>query len=211
MPIIRAQMNLLHDSGLPEDKTVNTWHFTPLTGGTTDQNNIRDNLVSFYNGSNPVAGATVASFLSTVLTGDYELSLYNLADPEPRAPIAEYTGTFSIGSGVALPAEVACCLSFEAVPVSGEIQARRRGRVYIGPLDNSASDSAGTRPAQQLRDALAEAGERLMTESDTDSTFWSVYSRVDNATVAVERGWIDNAFDTQRRRGEAPTDRQLWP
>lgn len=200
-----------HTSGLPEDTTVNTFHFNAGTPGSGDYNDIHDALASFYTGANTVAGATLMSFLSPVLSGDYELNLYLLDDPEPRAPVATFTDTFSKGGPDGLPSEVALCLSFQADPVSGQIQARRRGRIFFGPLESGAVDSEGTRPLQQLRDALCEAAERLMTESGADSVPWVVYSRAGDSFAAVEGGWVDNSFDTQRRRGEAPTNRQLWP
>jgi len=39
---------------------------------------------------------------------------------------------------------------------------------------------------------------------------WVVYSPTNGNTVNVDNGWVDNAFDTQRRRGLAVTARTNW-
>lgn len=210
MALVRAQWAFVHTSGLPEDTSVNTFYFNAGTPGTGDYDDIRDCLVDFYDAANPTAGARVGSFLSPVLSGDYVLKLYLLDDPEPRTPVATYMGTMSLGGPDGLPSEVALVLSFQATPVSGQNQARRRGRVFIGPLESGAVDSEGTRPLQQLRDALQEAAERLLADATTNGVPWTVYSKTGDTFAAVEEGWIDNSFDTQRRRGEAPTNRQTW-
>jgi hypothetical protein len=39
---------------------------------------------------------------------------------------------------------------------------------------------------------------------------WCVWSVADQIAVPVANGWIDNAFDVQRRRGVDYTSRTLW-
>jgi hypothetical protein len=39
---------------------------------------------------------------------------------------------------------------------------------------------------------------------------WSVWSRKNANTKLVTGGFVDNAFDTQRRRGEKASGRQTW-
>ena len=40
---------------------------------------------------------------------------------------------------------------------------------------------------------------------------WVQLSRVAANTHVVTNGWVDNAFDTQRRRGEEADQRLLFP
>ena len=39
---------------------------------------------------------------------------------------------------------------------------------------------------------------------------WVLWSRANNAMFNVVGGWVDNAFDTIRKRGNAPTARTTW-
>jgi hypothetical protein len=39
---------------------------------------------------------------------------------------------------------------------------------------------------------------------------WVVYSPTDDAYHEVANGWVDNAWDTQRRRGYKPTSRTTF-
>lgn len=117
---------------------------------------------------------------------------------------------------VGLPGEVAVCLSYRAeiagAPVEGpggttRPRSRRTGRVYLGPLCTQALAEAppdATRPAPSMRNDFLAAGADLRDNADH---FWCVWSRVDNQLRAVQEVWVDNAFDTQRRRGTAPTSR----
>lgn len=210
MAHVKALWQMPHDSGLPEDVTVNTFHFNVGTLGTAAYNSINTVLSRFYSVAGTTSGAAVDDFLSAVLDGTYVLDLYSMQDPEPRTPVATYTGNITVASGVALPSEVAVVNSFQGTPTSGQVQARRRGRVYIGPLTDGAADSNGTRPAQQLIDTLTEVSERLMTEATASAIPWIVYSPTGSLFTAVTNGWVDNSFDTQRRRGEAATARYTW-
>lgn len=211
MAHVKAQWAFMHDSGLPEDSSINTFHFNVGTPGGAAYDDVHDALVEFYSTAVP-AGGTVVSLLSAVLSGVYVLKLYLMTDTPPRSPVAVYSSTMTPGTGLALPSEVAAVLSFQAAPVSGQIQARRRGRIYVGPLDASATqDSEGTRPSQSVRDILCEAADRLRLKATADGNPWIVFSPTASSFIAIEEGWVDNSFDTQRRRGEAPTSRQLWP
>jgi hypothetical protein len=53
--------------------------------------------------------------------------------------------------------------------------------------------------------SLLNAGKRL-----TDANIgYGVYSKVDGLFTPIVQFWVDNAFDTQRRRGSAPSARQI--
>jgi hypothetical protein len=117
-----------------------------------------------------------------------------------------------------LPDEVACCLSYRHFPYDAGINPQsQRGRIYFGPLNPDAFEGSGggdewntpPRPATAFKNILAAAASDLEDANDADNT-WIVYSRVLDQGFAVTDGWIDNAFDTQRRRGVAATARTLW-
>lgn len=207
MPYIRAQVSLPMDSGLPEDTAMNVWHFFADAGDDATANLIAAALKAFYD--------TVDTYLSTnINAAGAVVEFYNLADPEPRVPFHSVNiGADMITSTTALPDEVALCLSFQAAQISGVPQARRRGRVYIGPLGQNAAGAAaaGNRPAAAFITAMVNAGTALSTASDAAATWsWVVFSRVLNLGDPVVDGWVDNAFDTQRRRGVDATSRSTF-
>lgn len=208
--VVRYQIAFNHDSGISEDRAVNTFHFNfaddtggPYIATAALIDAFYDTLYSTHR---------IAEFMSENLTGSYNLRAYRLADPEPRVPKYNENGSISETSPTSLPEEVACCLSYQAVPTSGVAQARRRGRLFIGPLGQNAQQATtDPRPSTIFQTNLREAAGALLTSSAILSAPWSVYSRVLGTGAVIVGGWTDNAFDTQRRRGPSPTLRTAWP
>jgi hypothetical protein len=83
--------------------------------------------------------------------------------------------------------------------------------VYIGPLHNSAVviDPPVVKPDGSLLNTLRYAGRDLRASVNPAAGMpaWSVYSRLSNEMHAVTEVWVDNEFDTQRRRGRRATTR----
>lgn len=214
--IVRAIVTHDMDSGLPADRAVNVFHFgnSTVAPSSTDLTNLTNALTTFYNGTSTGSSATVYSFMASVLAGTGTIAYYDLVDPEPRAPkrVDPFTG-WTTGS-TTFPEEVALVLSYQAAKISGFDQASRRGRVFIGPLSTNAGSTATGRPvttANGIIDTLCAAGAGLVVASASAGWSWQVYSRKFDSMATVTNGWCDDAFDTQRRRGVAPTARQLWP
>jgi hypothetical protein len=93
-------------------------------------------------------------------------------------------------------------------------RARDRGRVYIGPLSASgciSQEATTLRPfvSDNLRNTLIDAGRRLANFAGLPAT-WVVWSRKAAAVHNVVALSVDDAFDTQRRRGERPNVRTTW-
>jgi hypothetical protein len=106
-----------------------------------------------------------------------------------------------------MPHEVALCFSFEAAHQSGEAQARRRNRVYVGPFNYDVADNAG-RPTLELQTMIYDSGMALKSAADASVSWeWVVWSGTNEEAYDVSHIWVDNSFDTQRRRGLAPTSR----
>lgn len=201
MPEYRLMVNLLAASGTPQDGSTNVWHCT-----ADDLTAAQLFLGEVYN----VYTAVDGMFSNLVSPTGGTMKLYDLADPEPRAPVhTEGMGTLTVG-GAPLPTECALVLSFQGVRVSGVQQARRRGRIYFGPIQQSANGSDG-RPSSSTISGLVVAAQALLDASDAAATWsWAVYSRTDSAMVTVSDGWVDNEWDTQRRRGRAATTRSRF-
>lgn len=205
MTTLRVQMRFQGASELPEDVLTNTFHFS---GGPGDTANALDMVEDFYTVASG-GGAIVGEYCSDVFSGDYEILAYDMADPEPRVPVDTRAGSFTPAGGNSLPAEVALCCSFQADPLSGTSQARRRGRVFLGPF--LATDSTDGRPNSALRTLVAASASDFIAASDASLTWnWVVYSPTADAVAVVRNGWVDDAWDTIRSRGPRPTTRTLF-
>lgn len=212
---IQAKVTFTATTGLPEDQVVNTFHFGPVGGPNPASATIAGELIDFYNGLHGAQVQRIGAWMSNFLSRNADtasIDLYDMSDPSPRQPI--YTDTFTLtaaASSNGLPTEVALCVSWKADVASGEDARRRRGRNYIGPLDSSASvTTLGIpRPSTQLISDLALAGLGLMTGS-SDLRIYSTAVPGSPAAYPVTSGWVDNAFDTQRRRGVDPSSRSTF-
>lgn len=146
------------------------------------------------------------------------IKIYNVDMATEHEPIYEETYLFDFVISVAnLPGEVALALSFRADPyVVGVPQARQRGRIYVGPLNVTALASGPgpndhSIPHTNLVGAMNGAGVALGLAMSAGGGKWVIHSPAQTATLGavynsvVHSCWVDNAFDTQRRRGNAPT------
>lgn len=215
--LMRAQVTIPVPSGIPEDAVTNTWYFDGDDGDTDAAywSSVQTLLTTFYQAIDGV-------IYPNAMTGPATLKIYDMRDPLPRVP--EYTTTIALTPtvGTHLPGEVAICLSYQAAAISGQSQKRRRGRIYLGPLSSTVNDVTGNKsivtPAACTAIANAAAAlENGIANAGVGSTKWAVYSpttdavdTLDNAFNDVEDGWVDNAWDIQRRRGLKATTRTLW-
>jgi len=157
-----------------------------------------DDLVSYYSVAVAQNGHMIKYYELPGLTPNYpfEEDTFNLAAPPA-------------GSG--LPSEVSLVLSFQGIRQAGFPQARRRGRIYIGPLDTSGMDDQ--RPLATFVTNLANAGATFKSNIQAitgGQHNWAIWSSVDQECVDVANGWVDNAWDTQRRRGLRATSRTTF-
>lgn len=203
MANIRAQVLLHTADNVPENFISNSWAFTvdsPAAAGA----NLTPILKAYYD--------SVRTYLSPVIAASgHEIKYTVLPGTPPNYPYDIDLWAFGTPpGGSAIPDEVSLCLSFQGTRGAGFPQARRRGRVYIGPFNSTALN--GNRPAAALMTAMANAAITLKAAvTAVGGTYaWDVWSPTDGASTHVNNGWIDNAFDTQRRRGVAYTSRTTW-
>jgi len=204
MVTIRAQVILHTADAFAANYVTNSFAFTgtdpvPVLSGITTA--IKD----FYDDLTP-------SLMSSSITQNgHEIKYYDLPGPVPNYPIDEDTFNLAASwTGSPMPSEVALCLSFQGQRTPGFPQARRRGRVYIGPVGTAANTSG--RPSSTFITMLANAATTFKSNilALGDDTVWSVWSVADQAGVGIDNGWVDNVWDTQRRRGVEETSRTTW-
>lgn len=228
MSTLLCQVVFAHLSGLPENNVVNTFVLQGAGPVGDDVNDAHAALLDFYNtdhvsgGDDPSLrsiGAIMSDEISRIgsFVNYYDISLH--IDGSPHGSPVDVR-TFALDpslSATRLPSEVAICLSFrgaygtadEDVPAGapgpvGNIheRARLRGRVFIGPLVATGLSVEGADQAQHIstqgRLTVAQAALRLRNNVDLD---WLVWSRTNGSVVQVTQGWVDDAFDIQRRRG----------
>lgn len=206
MADIRCMFVAHGPSNLPEDRVINVLHFSDATTYGAHSALVANFVSNFYTAA--YAGDSVGSYLSPWVQRPAELRLYDMSTLKPRVPtIVPLNLVTPLPSG-GLPEEAALCLSFHgATPPA--VTARRRGRIYIGPLVTSAvipaNGTTPTRPASNFLSTVTGAATALL-DSDIG---WSVLSKF-AGYVPIVGGYIDNALDTQRRRGPVTTARTLW-
>lgn len=238
MRTMLCAVNIPHESGLPENTVVNTFVLQTADGTVAVNTEAAQlALLDFYNTDHVVGGddpslRSIGSLLSDELThGAAFVNFYDISLHLDGAPHGSPINTLPLpldpsGGATRLPSEVAACLSFrgeygtadEDVPAGvpgpkGNVheRARLRGRVFLGPLVATGVSVEGADQAQhislQARRVIAAAGGRLMADA---GTAWLVWSRTNASVVAVSQGWVDDAFDIQRRRGPAALTRSTF-
>ncbi len=86
------------------------------------------------------------------------------------------------------------------------------GRIYLGPLIASASQLLGSdsRVSNGLVTDLAFAASELKADAASGSYDWVVWSRKLASVDTIVGGFVDNAWDIQRKRKVKPTSRVVW-
>lgn len=212
---LEAQVVLQANTAFSRDAVVNTFHFdrsgssVPLA---TVLPLVRDALIAFYNTApTGISANPLAYWISSLMDRSANVSkikIYDLSASAPRVPTTySFTlGTFASGDA-GLPTEVSCCLSMKtAMPVR-----EQRGRIYAGPLVSQAVnlDPPYIHVAGGLINTLRYAGANLRDAANPTAGMpaLAIYSRKLNQMHAVTNFWVDNEFDTQRRRGRRATTR----
>lgn len=208
---IRAQVVIPYDTGLPRDVITNTLYFETATpaGLVAGADELAPMLTAFYETIYDVSNRAASHI---AWAGAY-VNFYDMADPEPRPPytvsmpITAQTGTS------ALPAECALVLSFNGGDPAGVPRARQRGRIYLGGWGALANTASPGRPSSGVITDVISAATQLLADvsGGTDTIAWCVYSATaGNVYYPIVGGWVDDAWDTQRRRGVSATSRTTW-
>lgn len=223
-------------TGLSKDKVFHDWWFGGLSGdfsgSLTDAGTA---LQDFYNrdGSSPFSVLAPVGYMAYWLDYNHVLihiTQVDIATGATVSVIADDVVNWSDsrdteGDVADLPAETALCLSYHASPSDAPApaphtnpRARIRGRVYLGPWHAGVATSGTglelnySRPSTTLVSTVKSSANNLLTASNASDTFtWVQYSRAQRTVSAVTGGWVDDEWDTQRRRQHRATYRSVFP
>lgn len=236
MPTLVAAI-LKSRTGIAKDNVVNNFVFDDNVPVGSDPDSIRDAIVSFYNDSYEAGIDSIASRLSSVLDRTANvcvLKMYDITgnlDGSPHgSPVAERSFTLDAAQAGHnnLPAEVALACTFEAdltdvlevgPTVDGKKtkpRARRRGRVFLGPLNDFARSQDGADGRVTVNASfllqVGKAAQALINTAAASATMGNlvVWSRTDAAVYEVVKAKVDNELDTIRRRGHKATVRTAF-
>lgn len=186
---------LKHQSNLPEDHYVNTLHLDV---------NAPDTLQGLCDDINAAYFVMNSAFSSEI--NGMDIKVYT-PGPNPSGPVFQKSYANMTGGTGAGPSEIACCLSYATVDNPDNSLPRRRGRIYIGPFVGS--HLSNSRPPANLRGAILTLGQGIGSAGNAGNTTWLMKSVADNSYHKIESIWVDDAWDVQRRRGLAPTLREV--
>lgn len=227
---------LSHLSGLPEDIVEMTTNIRfPDEPSLLDRASAVTNYIDFFNVEAPAATGNVAHWISEAMSrvaNSAAVLAYETTDLSGQTPFGSPTASSNFTLAVAttsdeLPEEIATVISYNAdltnIPVSEtnpspppatiRPQARRRGRVFVGPLISLAGETVANifRPRSNFMADLGEAFAQYCNDVADDTTGQvAVWSRSDADLYPVVGGYVDNAWDVQRRRGPDASSRTLF-
>lgn len=217
MSVARVMVQIPYTSGVPGDVVSNTFHFESLDAQPINDarlGTLFGILATFYSSVyNVTAVKQMANYLSptqTVMKG------YNLDDPKPRTAVRESVVPISTGAqgATVISPETAAVLSYRTDYQSGINKASQRGRIYLGGLTEVCMDVStigrGPRLKAGFINAVTAAATNLAQTALVAKWGWSVWSETLGESFAVAGGWMDDAYDAQRRRGQLATQRTLW-
>lgn len=185
----RVQVANYATGALPADRFINTLYFTHDADPSAA---VWDALFTALN--------TALDNPAILAHKNKTFTAYNMADVKPR-PIVR-TKTFTAAdAGVQGPGEVALCLSY----YSGRNLPRTRGRIYLGPLQGSITNTVA--PSSSPREAIMTMAQAFKDAATAGNFTWVLHSIKDNDYLPITDVWCDNAWDTQRRRGAKATSR----
>lgn len=195
-----------------EHTATNTFYFRgddPLTTEVEDVGELLARLAAFWN--------EIRLLLPQAIFGTSQsptVLVYRMSDATPRLPIYEdQPDNYTLGAGTAYPSDIAICLSYRGEYSSGQPRARKRGRLFIGPViasTGAVATNEGIRVTTAARTDLLDGAEKLALEVLT-SLKWVQWSETDQTWNTIVEASVDNQFDTRRSRDRLTSTRELRP
>ena len=221
--LVRAVMENI--TGLPEDRYVNDFAFEAGADiGETAMDEVLAEVDDFYRENVTPFNISVGAYMSRAInrSATHRLDVYRIQAGGLGSPIRSdpWLGPTDPGTANGMVTEACGVLSYHS-DFAGAVEeaaggtrpkARRRGRLFIGPLAAAAVDTGAPpyRLNAQFCSVMRGAAARLRDASGVNGIPWSVWSRADATLRPVTGGWTDDSPDTQRRRGVGASARVVW-
>lgn len=228
--LVKVVATLARLSGIDKDAVQNTFYFEGEVGAFTLAD-ATSCLTSFYNGKAAAgSSANLAYWYSACMSRATNANSFKVTTIDPvtgfqESIIGEAQWTLgqmaggSPGTG-SYPPEIAIAATYHGLktaeigPNDTRPMSRRRGRIYLGPLIiGVGAEDASTkeiRVVSTLRNTAAAAMHELHADAAAAGGTWVVHSKTSGTTWEVLGGWVDDAWDVQRRRGNLPTVKTTW-
>lgn len=201
MPLARTEVTIAKSDDIVADMVTNTvFHTIDDTGfnPATDWDNHCQQVLDCFTGN---AANYTSGSIDIYAYSKVTAKTYDMADPKPRPEkaVKVYTPTSWDSSSGFGPSQVALVMSFYA----GRNLPRTRGRLYLGPWHNA---QLAARPSDTILASLLEFGHSLF-DVGGENVAWVVHSTAGNSSAPVSTIWVDDSWDTQRRRKKKQTKR----
>lgn len=222
---VLAVVTLNKKSMIPKDAVQNRFAFTTGTvpASVAELAEISSLIDNFYNAAQST-GVGVTHWMASSLNpanNSHSIDFYDLTGhlngTSHGSPFRTEPFTLAgLPANEGLPDECAICISYHSdFGVDRESvgntrpKARDRGRMYIGPLATGCvSIPDPNKEAVVTPNCLSTMRDAMSTlVVNPNLVTWCLWSRADAALKPVVGGFVDNAFDVQRRRGNAASNR----
>jgi hypothetical protein len=196
MPLYKFQVSVAADSTAPRDRIVNTFHLN------------REAILN----PGPLGGDALATDCCNMFrdawygpTREITTKIYNVGSP-PNYPVGQKTINMGLAPASAGPREVSLCLSY----YGARNLPRTRGRLYLPIYASIHGTAFGVRPVGSVRTSALGVATGIAALGGIDMD-WQVYSPTTGDHENVQVAYVDDEWDTQRRRGLRPTTRSSMP
>lgn len=203
MALVRTEISARAFDDLPRDALTNVvYHVIDdaiLVGGPDWLNHCTE-VVNCFNGHDAIHGGANPYATMHVVGKSYDM-----ADPKPRPVRAQYVYDPAGGANGRSqygPSQVALCLSY----YGARNLPSERGRIFIGGF--SKTDLVGPRPSDAQLALVLEVGHALWDVGGANVS-WQVHSEKLGTAEDIKTIWVDDAWDTQRRRELRATKRSV--
>jgi hypothetical protein len=234
MPLVKSTVRVpyIHTPDPARDCFINTFHFGrsdgPTTGNWEDLEGALKNYYTAFNGDTSSSADGMKKYLSNHLDWAGVVIEHFVATPgvahcgpPVRTHAPNWAATGGAESNASLPLEVAVVSSLYGTIdgatgiLSTHPLKNRRGRRYLGPWQtriNSAAGAPDLAPSVSAEACGMISYAEVNLLSDASAAGWTevIWSQAAQAVTRVSNGWINNDFDTQRRRGIDATLRNPW-
>lgn len=203
MAVIRAAAVQKMPGG---EQAVNVFHFITPDNTNASVDVAHNKILAFYNA------------IKTILSNGWFLErvVYSALNSAPPAPVSfaliderVTPGVQGSLTGAPLPNDVAVVITWK----TGKLGRRGRGRTYIAgwtpqSLGGTGGGDAAVLPAAHVSQLSTAAG---TFKADDPAAMLAVFSKLDHQAYNVLDGYVNDSWDTQRRRGKSvPTARTAF-